>query len=107
MDLSTRMTNWRDFGKSVIAGAIVLLLFVSTAAAADSNLHELFHCDHGSPTHVCLVSLLEHGQGYTPGEIAIIDVPQDVLVISATVNSQTFVSVEATLHRGRGPPIPS
>jgi uncharacterized membrane protein YbaN (DUF454 family) len=52
----------RGFGKPVLAGVLVLLLSVSALASASPSLHHWLHADHQTPSHYCLVTVLDHGQ---------------------------------------------
>ena|ERR1700710_1690292 len=94
----------RAFGKPVLAGALVLLLFVSALASASPSLHHWLHADHQTPSHYCLVTVLEHGQT----DMVSVWVP--IVPVSASIpvavlpNESFFVSHDLTLHPERGPP---
>jgi hypothetical protein len=95
---------WWMFAKPAIAAPLALLLFVLGCASASPSFHHWFHCDDQSPTHNCVITLLQHGQ-------------TDVVTVSVSVPSPTlepaaaelpsnvfFVSHDPTLYPERGPP---
>ena len=98
---------WRAFGKPVLAGLLVLFLFVSALASASPALHHWFHCDHQAPTHYCLVTTLEHGHT----DVAVVAVAAAPLAseipVSALPAESFFVSHDLSLHPERGPPAAS
>src|ERR1043165_4047952 len=104
MDISTRNSRLRGMGKAVLAAVLVLLLFVSGLAAGDSSLHQWLHSDQGSPSHFCLVSMLDHGQTHSAATHVFLVVPSDDRVIERTPCEFTFISVDSPLFSGRGPP---
>ena len=75
---------WRAFGQPVLAGALVLFLFVSALASASPALHHWFHCDHQAPTHYCLVTALEHG--YTDIAVVAVEVSPSRCAFSAAAS---------------------
>src|ERR1043166_3325925 len=94
----------RAFGKPVLAGVLVLLLFMSALASASPALHHWLHSDHQAPSHYCLVTVLEHGQtdvasvgfDFPPFSIG---VPFPALQINSF-----FISHNTKLYRERAPP---
>jgi hypothetical protein len=97
--------SWRAVGGSILASALVLLLCLTSIAAADPSLHSLLHKDHDAPSHYCLVTALEHGHSdVTSVWVAVAPVVSAFPV--ATVRSESFfVSHDLTLHPERGPPV--
>ncbi|HEY0550214.1 MAG TPA: hypothetical protein VGF13_11485 [Verrucomicrobiae bacterium] len=94
----------RAFGQPVLAGALVLLLFLSALASASPSLHHWLHADHQTPSHYCLVTVLEHGQTdvaslWVAAAPAVVGVP-----VSALPCESFFVSHDAKLYPERGPP---
>ena len=97
----------RAFGKPVLAGLLVLFLFVSALASASPALHHWFHCDHQAPSHYCLVTTLEHGHSDV-GDVAVAAVPIAAEIpVSALPAESFFVSHALSLHPERGPPVAS
>jgi hypothetical protein len=94
----------RAFGKPVLAGALVLLLFVSALASASPSLHHWLHADHQTPSHYCLVTVLDHGQTDVVG-VWVAAVPVvPAIAVGALPGESFFVSHDLTLHPERGPP---
>jgi hypothetical protein len=97
-------TQLRRVGKPVLAGLLVLTLLVSSFASFSPCLHEWLHTDHNSPTHYCLVTVIEHGQTDVTAVWAPI-VPADAGVpVTALPCESFFVSHDIALHPERGPP---
>lgn len=97
----------RAFGKPVLAGLLVLFLFVSALASASPALHHWFHCDHQAPSHYCLVTTLEHGHSDV-GDVAVDVAPVAAAIpISALPGESFFISHDLWLHPERGPPVAS
>lgn len=95
---------WRRPGKPVVAGLLVLWLFLSALASANPSLHGWLHKDHQSPTHYCLVTVLEHGQSEV-AYVFISTVPESVAVpVTALPCESFFVSHDTKLFPERGPP---
>ena len=98
---------WRAFGKPVLAGLLVLFLFVSALASASPALHHWLHADHQAPSHYCLVTVLDHGQ------TDVVDVAVTVAPVAAPIpvavlpGESFFISHDLSLHPERGPPIAS
>src|SRR4051794_34638269 len=104
MSITRTAAALRAFGKPVLAGLLVLLLFLSAFASASRSLHHWFHADHQAPSHYCLVTVLEHGQtDVTSVWLEIIPVVSTIPVAVLPVES-FFVSHDLTLHPERGPP---
>src|SRR4051794_11594783 len=96
--------TWRAFGKPVLAGVLVLLLFVSAVASASPSLHHWLHADHQTPSHYCLITLLEHGQTDVVSVwVAVAPVPA-AIPVAVLLNQSFFISHDLTLHPERGPP---
>lgn len=104
MDLSTHITLLRGLGKAMLAGALILLVCASTIAAGNSALHEKFHADHGSPTHACLLSTLEHGLGDGPVEGPALLVRPEFVTFVPVPNAGAWGRVILEPFSGRGPP---
>jgi hypothetical protein len=95
----------RAFGKPVLAGALVLLLFVSALASASPSLHHWLHQDHQTPSHYCLVTVLAHGQTDVASVwVAVAPVAAGVPVSALPVES-FFISHDTKLYPERGPPV--
>ncbi len=101
---TSRTASLRGFGKAALAGLLIVLLFLSTLAAGSSALHGLLHPDHNSPTHYCLVSVLDHGHGQTSATVVFVHVADTVCAASRISDAQLIPSAVRTLHSGRGPP---
>lgn len=98
---------WRVFGKPVLAGLLVLFLFVSALASASPALHHWLHCDHQAPSHDCLVTMLEHGHtDVSEGAVAAAPIAPQIPV-SALPAEPFLVSHDLSLHPERGPPVAS
>jgi hypothetical protein len=93
------------FGKPVLAGLLVLLLFVSAAASASHSLHHWLHQDHQAPSHYCLATVLEHGQSDAVSVWATVVPPAPGNPVAALPNESFFVSHDLMLHPERGPPV--
>jgi len=103
--MNTRtVTRLRGAGKAALAALLVLLLIFSAMAAGSSSLHNWLHSDHGSPSHYCLVSLLDHGHGHAPAEAARAVRTSDTIVEASRSADTSFFSIDRTLPSGRGPP---
>ena len=99
------VTPLRGAGKAFLAGLLVLLLFFSALASGSSVLHGWLHSDHQSPSHYCLVTLLDHGHGHA-APAAMADLPVKPLLFSAVLIEHGFYfTADSTLHSGRGPPV--
>ena len=97
----------REFGRPVLAGVLVFMLFVSALASASPALHHWLHCDDQAPTHQCLVTVLEHGQTDTT-DATVSPVPVAVGVFLPSVCGESFfLSHDLLLHPERGPPVSS
>jgi hypothetical protein len=95
----------RVFGKPVLAGLLVLMLLVSAFASDSPCLHEWLHADHQSPTHYCLVTVLEHGQtDVVVVWVSPVSAPAGMPVAALPAES-FFVSHDIALHPERGPPV--
>lgn len=102
---TTRMAAFlRGFGKPVLAGALVLLLFVSALASASPSLHEWLHADHQAPSHYCLITVLAHGQTDVVSVWVAVAPVGDAIPVAVLTNESFFVSHDLTLHPERGPP---
>jgi hypothetical protein len=98
---------WRAFGQPVLAGLLVLFLFVSALASASPSLHHWLHADHQTPSHYCLVTVLEHGQTEV-ADVAVTVAPvASALPVAALPGESFFISHDLSLHPERGPPIAS
>lgn len=101
---TSRTALVRGFGKAAVAALLIVLLFLSALVAGSSALHGWLHPDHHSPSHYCFVSLLDQGHGHAPSTIVLVAVADDFHPVSWLITDQTFVSIDSTLHSGRGPP---
>ena len=92
------------FARPAIAAPLALLLFVLGCASASPSFHHWFHCDHQSPTHNCVITLLQHGQ--TDAVTVSVSVPLPALepVVAELAGSVFFVSHDPALYSERGPP---
>ena len=99
------MASWCAFSKPMLAGALVLMLFLSALASASPSLHHWLHKDHQSPSHYCVVTAFEHGHT----DVATVSVSAVASALQfpvATVPCESFfVSHDLTLHPERGPPV--
>jgi hypothetical protein len=105
--MTTKRTaaSWRAFGKPVLAGALLLFLFVSALASASPALHHWLHSDHQAPSHYCLVTVLEHGHTDVASVwISVVPAPAEIPV-AALSSESFFISHDLTLHPERGPPV--
>ncbi|HMJ88338.1 MAG TPA: hypothetical protein VK530_00895 [Candidatus Acidoferrum sp.] len=102
---TSQPASLRGFGKAALAGLLIVLLFLSALAAGSSSLHQWFHADHNSPTHYCLVSTFEHGHSHITSTAVFVHVAEDFITITHCVEDQSFISIDFTLHSGRGPPV--
>jgi disulfide bond formation protein DsbB len=105
--MTTKRTaaSGRAFGKPVLAGLLVLLLFVSALASASHSLHHWLHQDHQTPSHYCLVTVLEHGHTDVVSVwMAVVPAPTGIPV-AALPNESFFISHDLMLHPERGPPV--
>lgn len=94
----------RAFGKPVLAGALVVLLFVAALGSASPCLHEWMHTDRQAPSHYCLVTVLGHGQTDVASVwVAVAPVSLPLVAASEPIKS-FFVSHDVTLFPERGPP---
>src|ERR1041385_7010742 len=95
----------RAFGKPVLAGVLVLLLFMSALASASPALHHWLHSDHQAPSHYCLVTVLEHGQ--TDVASVWVDVPPISIgvPVSALPIESFFISHDPKPYPDPGPPV--
>src|SRR4051812_15226855 len=96
--------TWRAFSKPALAGALVLVLFVSALASASPSLHHWLHKDHQTPSHYCLVTVLEHGQTEVVSVWVAVAPVVPGLPVAALPNESFFVSHDLTLYPERGPP---
>jgi hypothetical protein len=103
---SLRITaSWRAVSKPVLAGALVLLLFLSALASASPSLHHWLHSDHQSPSHYCVITAVEHGQTDI-ASVWVSIVPAAVgIPVAALPCESFFISHDLTLHPERGPPV--
>jgi uncharacterized membrane protein YbaN (DUF454 family) len=105
MTIKRTAASVRAFGKPVFAGVLVLLLFVSALASASPALHHWLHADHQTPSHYCLVTVLEHGQTdvasvWLAVAPAVVGIP-----VSALPCESFFVLHDTKLYPERGPPV--
>ena len=105
MNTSRTAAAWRAFGKPVLAGLLVLLLFVSAFASVSPSLHGWLHKDHQSPSHYCLVTVLEHGQSEVTGAVVAAVSVAAGFPMTALPRESFFISHDLTLHPERGPPV--
>ncbi len=101
---TSRTASLRGFGKSAVAVLLIVLLFLSALAAGSSALHGWLHPDHDSPTHYCLVTAFEHGHSDVTSVVAFVHATYDSVAVACCFEDQSFVSIDSTLHSGRGPP---
>jgi uncharacterized membrane protein YbaN (DUF454 family) len=95
----------RAFGKPVLAGTLVLLLFVSALASANPSLHHWLHKDHQAPSHYCLVTVLEHGQTDVASVWIAVAPTVTGIPVSALPCESFFISHDTKLYPERGPPV--
>lgn len=95
---------WRAFGQPVLAGLLVFLLLLAAFSSTSHALHGWLHHDHQSPSHACLVTLLEHGQNE-------VSIPDTVALPGASECSAPalpqesfFIARDVVLCPERGPP---
>jgi hypothetical protein len=95
----------RAFGKPVLAGALVLFLFLSALASASPALHHWLHEDHQAPSHYCIATVLEHGHGEmaSPWVSVMPAVPE--MPVSALPCESFFITHDISLYPERGPPL--
>ena len=96
--------TWRAFSKPVLAGALVLLLFVSALASASPSLHKWLHADHQTPSHYCLVTVLAHGQTDVVSVWVAVAPVVAAIPVAALPTESFFISHDLTLYPERGPP---
>jgi hypothetical protein len=101
---TSRTVSLRGFAKAVVAALLVVLLFLSALAAANPALHHWIHADDKSPTHYCLASAVEQGHGDAASVMVFVPVVEDFVAEQCRVTDQSFLSIDSTLHSGRGPP---
>ena len=107
MTIQRTAASLRTFGKPVLAGGLVLLLFVSALASAYPSLHHWLHQHHQAPSHYCLVTMLEHGHSDVVS-VWVAVVPSIAgIPMAALPNESFFISHDLTLHPERGPPAQS
>ena len=95
----------RAFARTVIAGLLVLWLFVSALASASPCLHEWLHSDHNAPAHYCTITALEQGHSDVPNTV-ITPAPVVAQFPSAALPIESFFIVHETqLFPERGPPV--
>jgi len=105
MSMTRTAAFLRAFGPPVLAGALVLFLLLSALASANPELHDWLHEDHHTPSHYCLVTVLEHGQGDVAGA-SITPAPAAAEIpVSALPSESFFISHDLALHPERGPPV--
>lgn len=105
MNISRTAAALRAFGKPVLSGVLVFLLLLSALASASPCLHEWLHTDHQSPTHYCLVTVLEHGQTDV-ATVVVPVIPVDAgLPVAALPGESFFIAYDIALHPERGPPV--
>ena len=104
MNLQRAYALTSAFGKSALAGLLVLLLFIAALAAGNPSLHHWLHKDHQSPTHYCLVTALEHGQTNVASVWTSAVPTPGGFPVAALPGESFFVSHDLTLHPERGPP---
>ena len=104
MNISRTAPSWRAFGQPVLAGVLMFMLLLAAFSSASHSLHGWLHQDHQSPSHSCLVTLLEHGQG----EVSITDtlaLPGVSEFSAAALPSKSFfIARDVVLFPERGPP---
>src|SRR6059036_1037354 len=89
---------WRLSGKPVLAGVLMLLLFLSAMASASPALHHLLHKDHQTPSHYCLVTTLEHGQTDVASVAMPVTPAAAEIPVAALPCESFFISHDLTLH---------
>ncbi|HWN96772.1 MAG TPA: hypothetical protein VNT99_17215 [Methylomirabilota bacterium] len=105
MNTSRRAASWRTFGKPLLAAALVLLLCFSALASASPSLHHWLHADHESPSHYCLVTVLEHGHPDVTSVRVAISLPAPQPPVTALPYESFFVTQDLNLFPERGPPV--
>ena len=99
--------SWRAFGKPVLAGLLVLFLFLSALASASPELHHWLHKDHQAPSHYCIVTILEHGHTDLASTWVSVGPVIAEIPVSALPCESFFISHDVLLYPERGPPVPS
>jgi len=106
MTLRRTAATLRAFSKPVLAGVLVLLLFVSALASASPSLHHWLHNDdHQTPSHYCLVTVLDHGGNEIVSSWIIITPAAADVPVSELPCESFFISHDAVLYPERGPPV--
>lgn len=102
--LQKQRRHFNPFGKSAIAGLLVVLILFLNAMAACPALHELIHKDADQPGHECAVTIFAHGKV----EAATVDVSVPAATVLITVEPRFEFSVFSpaikNLPQGRAPP---
>jgi len=96
--------HFNRFGKTVVAGLLVGMVFWLDAMAACPALHEMIHHDAADYNHQCAVKMFAHGK-IEPATCKIPVVPPSALV-ETTPHIAVFVlsTVIKNLPQGRAPP---
>jgi hypothetical protein len=84
---------------------LVLLLLVSVLASASSSLHGWLHSDHQSPSHYCLVTVLEHGHSDVATVAVPLITPPAQFPATALPPESFFITHDIPLYPERGPPV--
>lgn len=85
--------------------ALLALLFLALQILVWSpSAHAFVHPDSKSPDHECAVTLLSHGQVESPSPAVATAAIQPIVSILAQAPAFAFVSADAPVIPGRGPP---
>lgn len=94
----------RPIVRSVIAGAILTLWFVTIAAVASPQLHHWLHKDSNSPKHECPITHLGKGSLLAGTVCATPAAPPPVVVFFSCRALQHSSVFDYAVSRGRAPP---
>lgn len=105
MTITRTAASVRAFGKPVLAGLLAALVLLSAFASVSHSLHHWLHEDHQTPSHYCLVTVLQQGQTDVVNVWAAAVPPAPGIPIAALPSESFFISHDLMLHPERGPPV--